>query len=177
VLSLVLGGARSGKSEVGERLADRLARTSSGRCCAVTYVATAVVGRGDDDFDERIALHRARRPPDWVTVEVAEGESLTPVLATGGVALVDSLGTWVAGHAGFVVDLEDLLQTLQRRRAAGAPTVLVSDETGLGVHPGTPLGLAFRDALGTLNRRLADVADDVRFVVAGRVLVMPSEEP
>ena len=63
------------------------------------------------------------------------------------------------------------------RRAAGAPTVLVSDETGLGVHPGTPLGLAFRDALGTLNRRLADVADDVRFVVAGRVLVMPSEEP
>jgi adenosylcobinamide kinase/adenosylcobinamide-phosphate guanylyltransferase len=143
----------------------------------VTYVATAAFGRGDDEFDERIALHRARRPSDWVTIEVAEGERLSPVLGTDGVVIVDSLGTWVAGHAGFVVDVDDLLSALERRRSTAAPTVLVSDETGLGVHPETPLGLAFRDALGTLNRRLGDVADDVRLVVAGRVLVMPPEEP
>jgi adenosylcobinamide kinase / adenosylcobinamide-phosphate guanylyltransferase len=170
VLSLVLGGARSGKSEVGERLAARLATTAP-----VTYVATAVVGGGDFDFDERIARHRARRPSDWVTVEVAAGESLARALGTDGVVLVDSLGTWLAGHHGFDVEIEDLLAALERRRAA-APTILVSDEAGLGVHPETTLGLAFRDALGALNRRVAEIADDVRFVVAGRVLVMPREE-
>jgi adenosyl cobinamide kinase/adenosyl cobinamide phosphate guanylyltransferase len=173
VLSLVLGGARSGKSEVGERLAARLAATA---CAAVTYVATAVGDGGDGDCDDRIALHRARRPTDWVTVEVPAGESLTGALDADGIVLVDSLGTWVAGFHGFAVETEDLLAALERRRAAEAPTVLVSDETGLGVHPGTSLGLAFRDALGTLNRCVAELADDVRLVVAGRVLAMPREE-
>lgn len=172
MLSLVLGGARSGKSEVAERLAARLAIPAS---APVTYVATAV-GGADSDFDERIALHRARRPSDWVTVEVAVGESLAHALGTGGVVLVDSLGTWLAGHHGFVVEMQDLLAALERRRAAAVPTVLVSDEAGLGVHPETTLGLAFRDSLGMLNRGVAEVADDVLFVVAGRVLAMPREE-
>jgi adenosylcobinamide kinase/adenosylcobinamide-phosphate guanylyltransferase len=91
------------------------------------------------------------------------------------VVLVDSLGTWVAGHAGFEADVDDLVRTLELRRADRQATVLVSDEVGLGVHPETTAGLAFRDALGTLNRRVAEVADDVRLVVAGRVLVMPRE--
>jgi adenosylcobinamide kinase/adenosylcobinamide-phosphate guanylyltransferase len=174
VLSLVLGGARSGKSEVGERLAARLAGTPT--VAGITYVATAVSDRGDADFDRRIALHRARRPTTWRTVEVAAGESLSPALGIDAVVIVDSLGTWVAGHAGFSVDIEDLVAALERRRDAAAHTILVSDETGLGVHPETTLGLAFRDALGTLNGRLAEVADDVRLVVAGRVLVLPREE-
>jgi adenosyl cobinamide kinase/adenosyl cobinamide phosphate guanylyltransferase len=173
VVSLVLGGARSGKSEVAERLASRLATTA---CAPVTYVATAVRSNGDAGFGDRIALHRARRPADWVTVEVAGGESLTQALGSEGVVLVDSLGTWLAGHEGFVVEMEALLGALELRRAARWPTVVVSDETGLGVHPETTLGLAFRDALGLLNRGVAEVADDVRFVVAGRVLVLPREE-
>jgi adenosyl cobinamide kinase/adenosyl cobinamide phosphate guanylyltransferase len=174
VLSLVLGGARSGKSEVGERVAARLAGIPA--IAGITYVATAVSERGDADFDRRIAVHRARRPTAWRTVELAAGESLSPALGTDAVVIVDSLGTWVAGHAGFVIDVEDLEAALERRREAAVHTVLVSDETGLGVHPETTLGLAFRDALGTLNRRLAAVADDVLLVVAGRVLVLPREE-
>jgi len=168
----VLGGARSGKSEVGERLATRLATTP---WAIVTYVATAV-GGADGDFDRRIALHRARRPPDWVTLEIAAGQPLTDALGADGVVLVDSLGTWLAGCRGFAVETDELLAALERRRASAVPTVLVSDETGLGIHPETTLGRAFRDALGTLNRCVAEAADEVRFVVAGRVLLMPREE-
>ncbi|HXY44255.1 MAG TPA: bifunctional adenosylcobinamide kinase/adenosylcobinamide-phosphate guanylyltransferase [Acidimicrobiales bacterium] len=180
MISLVLGGGRSGKSEVGERLAELRALAGSEGCVrrepSVTYVATALTGRGDPDFDARIARHRARRPPAWVTLEVAAGEVLSAALGASGVVLVDSLGTWVAGHDDFVVDVEDLISALERRKADGWPTVLVSDEVGLGVHPETAAGLSFRDALGELNRRVAAVADDVRLVVAGRVLVMPKED-
>lgn len=172
MLSLVLGGARSGKSEVAERLAARLATEAA---ASVTYVATAVSGQGDDDFDERIAVHRARRPYGWRTLEVRAGVALGHALLTGDVVLVDSLGTWVAGHSGFTVGADELLAALERRRSAATPTVLVSDETGLGVHPETALGLAFRDALGSLNRRVAELADDVSLVVAGRVLLLPRE--
>ncbi len=181
MISLVLGGARSGKSEVGERLAARLSvaakEAPSAGVPPVTYVATAVAGIGDAEFDERIAQHRARRPPHWVTIEPAPGEALSSCLAAEGVVLVDSLGTWVAAQADFAVDTEELVESLQRRRAAGQPTVLVSEEVGLGVHPETRAGLAFRDALGALYRVVADVADDVLLVVAGRVLSLPREEP
>ncbi|MGD0083425.1 MAG: bifunctional adenosylcobinamide kinase/adenosylcobinamide-phosphate guanylyltransferase [Acidimicrobiales bacterium] len=176
MISLVLGGARSGKSEVAERLATRrCGEMPAASGATVTYVATAVADRGDPEFDDRIARHRARRPDGWVTVEVASGESLSNPLGGDGVMLVDSLGTWLAGHDGFDVDLEELATALERRRGLGRPTVLVSDEVGLGVHPETHVGLAFRDALGVLNRRLGEVADDVLLVVAGRVLELPRD--
>ena len=89
---------------------------------------------------------------------------------------MDSLGAWLAGNEGFVADLDGFLASLEQRRRQGLATVMVSDEVGLGVHPATLLGIQFRDALGVLNRRVAEVADDVRLVVAGRVLVMPAEE-
>jgi adenosylcobinamide kinase/adenosylcobinamide-phosphate guanylyltransferase len=178
VISLVLGGARSGKSEVGERLAQRHADEAGGigRGAPVTFVATAASGTGDADFDERIARHRRRRPAHWSTVEVPPGESLTTALTVAGVVLVDSLGTWLAGYDGFPADLDSLLASLEWRRSRGGATVIVSDEVGLGVHPATSLGLEFRDALGAVNRRVAGLADDVRLVVAGRVLVLPVEE-
>lgn len=159
---LVLGGARSGKSEVAERRADEL-----GGGGPVTYVATGWAPDGTDpDWAERIAGHRARRPASWPTVEV--GDDLPARLADlDGVVLVDSLGTWVSGVRGFDADGAALAAVLTAR---AAPTVLVSDEVGLGVHPETLGGVAFRDALGEVNRAVADVATEALLVVAGRIL-------
>lgn len=158
MITLVLGGARSGKSEVAEGLLGD----------EVTYVATGPRPDAgvDPSWSTRVATHRARRSPSWTTVEAAA--DLPAVLrTTTGDVLVDSLGTWVASAPGFGVDTGALCAALTAREGH---TVLVSDEVGLGVHPETALGVAFRDALGDLNRAVAAVADDVLLVVAGRVL-------
>ena len=158
-LTLVLGGARSGKSEVAEAIVAELG-------APVTYVATA--RRSDDDptFAARIDAHRARRPSGWATVEVAA--DLAGTLRTvEGAALVESLGTWVAGANAMAVDAGALCAALLER---SGPTVVVSDEVGLGVVPSTEAGVAFRDALGAVNRAVAEVADEVLLVIAGRVL-------
>jgi adenosylcobinamide kinase/adenosylcobinamide-phosphate guanylyltransferase len=163
VITLVLGGARSGKSEVAERLA-----ADGGG--PVTYLATGAAPdrAADPDWADRVEAHRARRPPTWRTIEA--GADLPGVLASAiGTVLVDSLGTWVAGAERFDVDAAALCNVLAGRADR---TVLVSDEVGLGVHPETAIGVAFRDALGDLNRAVAAVADDVLLVVAGRVLVL-----
>jgi adenosylcobinamide kinase/adenosylcobinamide-phosphate guanylyltransferase len=161
-LVLVLGGARSGKSEVGERLAARLAGDAH-----VTYVATGPAPEGSDaGWAERIAAHRSRRPASWPTIET--GADLPGALAgVTGPVLVDSLGTWVASAEGFTVDAGALVAALGAR---AGDTVVVSDEVGLGVVPSTPIGGDFRDALGELNRAVADAADEVVLVIAGRIL-------
>jgi len=160
VITLVLGGARSGKSAVAERIAAR-AGTSP-----VTYVATAVIDPGDADHVARIEAHRARRNPAWATVEA--GADLADVLrATTGTALVDSLGTWVTAHERMRVDVGALVAALAERTG---DTVVVTEEVGLGVHPSSELGRQFRDALGAVNVAVAEVADEALLVVAGRVL-------
>src|SRR4051794_4840312 len=163
VLTLVLGGARSGKSAVAERLVADLPPP-------VTYLATAALlpGLGDDDFAARVAAHRDRRPSGWTTVEA--GADLVPALvAADGTVLVDSLGTWVAAHDEFAVDADALLDALVRRTSA---TVIVSEEVGLGVHPSSEVGRRFRDALGDVNQAVAAIADDVVLVVAGRPMTL-----
>ena len=156
MIALVLGGTRSGKSEEAERLAATLPQP-------VTYVATGTAS--DVSISARIAAHRARRPPEWSTVEA--GLDLVAALdRLEGTALVDSLGTWVAA-CDMTPDLDALCRVLQRR---AGDTVLVSEEVGLGVHPPTELGVRFADAVGETNRAVATIADDVRLVVAGRVL-------
>ncbi len=184
-LVLVLGGARSGKSAVAERLVARFAGP-------VVYVATgpvldpAVPDPGDEDWAARLAAHRARRPPEWTTLEGVAAAELPGVLAgLSGTALVESLGTWVAALEQFglaeeadgagAAPFDALLAALGARRRAGRPTVVVAEEVGLGVVPATALGGRFRDALGELNRRVAELADEVLLVVAGRVLALPSE--
>jgi adenosylcobinamide kinase/adenosylcobinamide-phosphate guanylyltransferase len=84
-----------------------------------------------------------------------------------GPVLVDALGTWLARRDRFEVDAGGLCRALSGRRG---DTVLVSDEVGMGVHPSSETGRQFRDALGALNQRVADVADHVVLVLAGRVL-------
>ncbi len=158
MITFVLGGARSGKSEVAERIAARLP-------APITYLATLVPGN-DPDLDARIAAHRIRRPAAWRTVEAGAG--LPAVLSSvPGSVLVDGLGPWVAASPGMIVDAGALCAALTGRRAG---TVVVSEEAGLGVHPATEDGRRFRDALGTLNQSVAAVADEVLFVVAGRIL-------
>jgi adenosyl cobinamide kinase/adenosyl cobinamide phosphate guanylyltransferase len=159
MITLVLGGARSGKSAVAERLADALP-------APLTYLATAVVDPSDDDFAARVAAHRDRRPADWTTVE--SGPALPAALSgIAGSVLVDALGTWVAAAPDFAVDTDGLCAVLRKRVG---DTIVVSDEVGLGVHPETEVGRRFRDVLGGVNQAVSDVADRVLLVVAGRVL-------
>ena len=163
-LTLVLGGTRSGKSAVAERLAEALGSD-------VTYVATAVLDAGDADHVARIDAHRARRPATWSTVECLHPADLPTVLAQiDGPVLLDSVGTWVAGHADLVVDPAPLVAALEARTA---PTVVVAEEVGWSLHAPTAIGRRFVDAVGLTNQAIASVADRVLLVIAGRVLELP----
>jgi adenosylcobinamide kinase/adenosylcobinamide-phosphate guanylyltransferase len=167
MIVLVLGGTRSGKSEVAEHLAMARADDGRGGDAPVTFIATGLGGAGDPGFDDRIARHRARRPASWSTVEA--GGDLVGALraAPDGVVLVDSLGTWVGASPDLTVDAAALVDALRARRG---DTVLVSEEVGLSVHPTTELGRHFADTVGDVNRAVAVAADEVLLVIAGRVL-------
>jgi adenosylcobinamide kinase/adenosylcobinamide-phosphate guanylyltransferase len=162
VITLVLGGTRSGKSSVAESLA--LAELEPGR--PVLYVATGLAT--DADMRERIERHRARRGDRFETVEA--GPDLVGALRSGprdAPALVDALGTWVAATPDLAVDVDALVAALVDRTA---PTVVVSDEVGLGVHPSSEAGRRFRDVLGEVNQAVSAASDRCLLVVAGRVL-------
>jgi adenosylcobinamide kinase / adenosylcobinamide-phosphate guanylyltransferase len=162
---LVLGGARSGKSERAEL---RVAAEP-----VVTYVATGPSGNGDADWAARVAAHQARRPAWWRTVETTD---LARVLAeSSGAVLIDGIGTWLAA----VLDEDGwddsklggrVAELVSAWRQAASYVVAVSDETGLGVIPQTPSGRLFRDWLGRVNQALAGEAEEAELVVAGQVL-------
>jgi adenosylcobinamide kinase/adenosylcobinamide-phosphate guanylyltransferase len=168
---LVLGGARSGKSERAEL---RVAGEPE-----VTYVATGPDGAGDPEWAARVAAHRTRRPAWWRTAETTD---LAGLLRTArGTVLIDGIGTWLAAvmdECGAWQGGEAARARLAARtgelagawRQTRAYVVAVSDETGLGVVPATPAGRLFRDELGRLNRTLAAESEEAELVVAGRVL-------
>lgn len=159
MITLIVGGARSGKSLIAERLVTTLPPPT-------TYVATAVIDPCDVDFVARVEAHRSRRPTTWATIDA--GRDLAgPLAQIDGTVLVDALGTWVAASDDFAVDLDALVDALSRRHG---DTVIVTEEVGLGVHPSTEVGGRFRDVLGLVNQAVAEVADQVLLVVAGRVL-------
>lgn len=167
MIVLVLGGTRSGKSQVAEGVAARLAGHGP-----VTYVATARVDPADADHVARIDAHRLRRPASWRTVECGEPSDLPAALVGGdGVVLLDSLGTWVAAHPDLTPDPVALTDALRARRR---PTVVVSEEVGLSLHAPTEVGRRFVDALGAVNAAVSRVADEALFVVAGRALRLPA---
>ena len=167
MITLVLGGARSGKSAVAEGLVARCARP-------VTYVAT-MDPSGDPELEARVDTHRRRRDPSWVTEMVGAGGDLAGLLAgLEGAVLVDSLGPWVAGVGGHAGDVEAQCRALCAALVARmGDTVLVSDEVGLAVHPSSAEGRLFRDALGAVNHAVSAVADAAYLVVAGRALELP----
>jgi len=164
ILTLLLGGARSGKST----LAVELGRRHGG---PVTFIATSPAI--DGDLDARIARHRAERP-DWPTVE--EPLDLAGVLRAAGddLVIVDCLTLWVNNlmHRGDDEAAIDCLAADTAAVAAGrrGPTVVITNEVGMGVHPASELGRRYRDALGRVNQRWAAVADTSLLLVAGRAI-------
>jgi adenosylcobinamide kinase/adenosylcobinamide-phosphate guanylyltransferase len=158
-LTLVLGGARSGKSRHAESIVTALPGPW-------VYIATAQAF--DDEMRDRIAAHRARRASGWNTVEAPVDLAGALATAAGHPVLVDCLTLWLTN---LLLDGHDLaagtaaLDTALDAR--DAPTVLVANEVGLGIVPANALGREFRDQAGVLNQRMAARADSVLFLVAG----------
>jgi adenosylcobinamide kinase/adenosylcobinamide-phosphate guanylyltransferase len=165
-VTLILGGARSGKSRHAERLVERAA-------AAGIYCATAEPG--DAEMTERIARHRMRRGAFWRTVEapLALAAALAAEVRPDRPVLVDCLTLWLSNVllAGKDSDAESAA-LLAGLRGAEGPIVLVANEVGLGLVPQTPLGRRFRDAAGWLNQEVAALADRVVFVAAGLPLLL-----
>lgn len=157
-LTLVLGGARSGKS----RFAESLARQHGG---PRTYIATAEAF--DDEMRQRIAKHREQRAGDgWQTIEA----TLDPaaVLPREGLALLDCVTVWLGNlmHHGrdLRTEVAKLCATLE---TCPAEVILVSNEVGLSIVPENAMARRFRDEQGLANQALAAIADNVFFIAAG----------
>ena len=176
--TLVLGGARSGKSAEAEL---RLAAEPE-----VTYVAAAGPAVADDaDWRARLAAHQDRRPRWWQTVETTDVAGV--LRASTGSVLIDSVGTWLAAvldevgawrhPAGDPVVTNRLAARISELARAWRDTrscvVAVSEETGSGVVPAAASGRVFRDQLGSLNQLLAAQSEEAVLVVAGRALSLP----
>ena len=169
-LTLILGGARSGKSAHGETLAE-------GRSGVLVYIATAEAR--DAEMDARIAAHRARRGPRWTTVEepLALIDALTQAASRDGAVLVDCLTLWLANliEAGRDIEAEGSALAAALATLPGA-VVLVSNEVGLGIVPDNAEARAFRDHAGRLHQRIAAGADSVLFMAVGLPLTLKGKD-
>lgn len=157
-LTLVLGGARSGKS----RFAEGLARQHGG---PRTYIATAEAF--DDEMRQRIAKHREQRAGDgWVTIEA----TLDPasVLPRDGLVLLDCVTVWLGNLMHHGRDLRaEVAKLCAALEACPAEVILVSNEVGLSIVPENAMARRFRDEQGLANQALAAIADNVYFIAAG----------
>lgn len=165
-LIVLLGGARSGKSQLALDLAAR----GDG---PVTFIATAEAR--DDEMAERIARHRAERPAGWTTIE--EPVALEAAVAgapADACVIVDCLSLWLSNLFEQGFDPEQCERAVAAAAATAAArtatTIVVSNEVGLGIVPTTPLGRDYRDLLGRVNQSWVAAADAAALVVAGRAL-------
>jgi adenosyl cobinamide kinase/adenosyl cobinamide phosphate guanylyltransferase len=164
-VTFLIGGARSGKSNLAVELGTR-------HEAPVIFIATAEAI--DDDMAQRITRHRAERPA-WPTREVpVELAQCIHELPNGALAIIDCLTVWVANLYAHSIDPArreamhaSLVKVLSERHD---PTIVISNEVGLGLHPETPLTREYRDELGRLNQRIAAVAHRTLLLVAGRAL-------
>jgi adenosylcobinamide kinase/adenosylcobinamide-phosphate guanylyltransferase len=169
VLTFLLGGARSGKSDLAVRVAEQL--EAGGR--SVVFVATAEAR--DAEMTDRIARHREERPVAWATAE-APLDLLEPLRQepTSSVLLVDCLSLWVSNLMERGDSAARIQAAAEETAAAAAarpgPVIAVSNEVGMGLVPTTPLGRAYRDVLGRVNATWSRAADRAYLVVAGRAL-------
>ena len=166
---LVLGGSRSGKSRLAERLA--------GAAGPVTYVATATVDPADPEMVARIERHQSRRPAHWTTREVprALDEALAALAESGGAVVIDCLTLWISNlmlglGGGEPWSDETILAALGRAAEVSrgsARVIWVSNEVGSGVVPENPVARRFADLQGLANQQLAAACDLVHLCVAG----------
>lgn len=163
---LVTGPSRSGKSELAEILAEKTQKS-------VIYIATAQIDENDHEWQTRILQHQQRRPPSWKTSTASTDlSSYLKQAFNSECLLIDSLGTWVANF----VEFEELeWQQISDRfllslQTTAATVILVGEETGWGVVPAYPMGRLFRDRLGSLSRRVGNVADTTYLVTGGHVI-------
>ncbi len=168
-VTLVLGGARSGKSRYAETVVEE-------RPGERVYIATAAAG--DAEMADRIQRHRARRGKGWRTIEepLALAAALAREAVAGRAVLVDCLTLWLANlmAAGRDIDTETatLIAALGGVGGGGASVVLVSSEVGHGIVPENPLARAFRDHAGRLHQAIAAASDRVVVVTAGLPMVL-----
>ncbi len=167
--TFIIGGARSGKSRYGESV---IATLPPPWQPPWAYVATAEAL--DAEMAERVAAHRARRGPQWRTIEAPR--NLAAALSRCGETmpvLVDCLTLWLSNQMLAKADIELEMARLEAALAvAKTPVVLIANEVGSGIVPDHPLGRKFRDLQGVLNQRMAARADRVVLVVAGLPLVL-----
>lgn len=159
--TLVLGGARSGKSTFAEQLAAQSGLPG-------IYVATAQAH--DSEMDARIAAHKARRGDGWTTLEAPLDIAgvITGETGPDRVMLVDCLTLWVTNLMMAEEDMDVAFDRLSAAlRDARGPVILVSNEVGQGIVPDNAMARAFRDHAGILHQRVAAIADTVYFTIAG----------
>ncbi|MDO8362559.1 MAG: bifunctional adenosylcobinamide kinase/adenosylcobinamide-phosphate guanylyltransferase [Actinomycetota bacterium] len=171
-LTFLLGGARSGKSTLAVRMGEHHGGP-------VHFIATAEPF--DADLRARIERHRAERPAGWTTAEVPL-DLTTAIAATPAQSflIVDCLTVWLANLLVHVMPppqraqaFDDVGRALRERGQVGtAPTVVVSNEVGMGIHPDSEMGRDYRDELGRLNQLVASLADRSLLMVAGRALLL-----
>jgi adenosylcobinamide kinase/adenosylcobinamide-phosphate guanylyltransferase len=172
-LTVLIGGARAGKSSLASRLASQTG-------LPVTFVATAQAL--DEEMKRRIARHREERPSEWETVEepLDLGEALAAIDPARTV-VVDCLTLWVSNLVlgDYADDEIEMRAAVVAQTAADreAPAFVVTNEVGSGVHPSTDLGRRFRDLLGRVNVIWSEVATDAYLVVAGRSIPLNPPEP
>lgn len=160
-ITLVLGGARSGKSSYAESLAVQNGKPK-------LYIATAEAF--DNEMRERISHHKQRRGSDWNTVEVplALPDTLLAEHYQNSVILVDCLTLWLSNLLCLEHDMEaNFTLLLESLKKSNADIILVSNEVGQGIVPDNALARAFRDHAGILHQRVATIADCVIWMVAG----------
>ena len=169
-LTLVIGGARSGKSTFAEGLVTATDRPRR-------YIATAEAW--DDEMRDRIARHRQDRGGDWLTVEAPLDLSSAHAAATGSeVVLIDCATLWLTNHLLADHDLgQETAALVTALATCAAPVIIVSNETGWGIVPENALARRFRDEQGRLNQRLAAEAGLVVTVIAGLPLVLKGQLP
>ena len=163
-LTLVLGGARSGKSRYAESLITALPPPW-------IYVATAEPG--DEEMAARIKSHRQRRGAQWRTIEAPRELAKTLSACGDGPVLVDCLTLWLSNLMLMEANIEEEIAQLEKAlMAARARLILVANEVGSGIVPSYPLGRRFRDLQGMLNQRIAASAERVILMVAGLPLAV-----
>jgi adenosyl cobinamide kinase/adenosyl cobinamide phosphate guanylyltransferase len=172
-VTLLLGGARCGKSDLAVRLA-----AEWGGPVTVVVTADAV---GDDDLTARVERHRRERPSEWTTVEAPRDVAAAiDVVDERHLVVVDCVTIWVSNlmengldERGAYSVADELLAVLHARRT---PSIVVTNEVGMGVHPATAVGRGYRDVLGRVNRRLSEGATSAWLVVAGRLVALTAPE-